>query len=215
MMEKLERSQLPLENSRGCDDSKITVMLNAVDFRYMPIADELRGLIDYYEIIFKDKELVKKEYEFRNDRLSLLLELINTVAIPEDMLTELRSAIISAWRLKIPGSTREKRSGEISMILHSLERLRTAISSPMVHPGQQSKWQLDVAVLHSISIRRLDLESRGVQQVEDLLDQAIEYLKIRTSCTILGPLGPESAIYFSAMKGDEGFVEHENSLLRN
>jgi hypothetical protein len=211
-MKRLGRNLLPLEIRQCSDASKVTVMLEAIDLEHIAIGDKLLGLIDYYETIFRSKELSKKEYEFRNNKLSLILDLINTVKIPQDMMSELRSAIIAAWRLRIPGSTREKRSGEISMVLQSIERLRTAVKWAAMHPGPDIGWQLDVAVLHSMSLRRLDLISKDVLKVQDLLDQAVEYLEIMMDGSTVGP---EPGVYFSAVKIAEGFGEHEDCLLRH
>ncbi|VVB63751.1 Uncharacterised protein [uncultured archaeon] len=128
------------------------------------------------------------------------------------MVTELRSTIIAAWWLRIPGSTREKRSGEISMVLQSIGRLRTAIKWATMHPGPDIGWQLDVAVLHSMSLRRLYLISKDVHKVQDLLDQAVEYLEIMMDGSTVSP---EPDVYFSAVRIAEGFGEHEDSLLRH
>lgn len=155
------QSMYPFEQ-RYNSASEVTVTLDAADFDNTPICRRLLGLIDYYEAIFKGKGLFKKEYEFRNNKLSMILDLISYVMIPEDIMSELRSTIIFAWRLKIPGSTREKRTGEINTVLHSIERLRTAIRWIEDHPGPDTKGQLDIAVLHSLSMRHLDLESTDI-----------------------------------------------------
>ena len=194
-MKTLGRSLLPLEIQQGSDASKVTVLLEAKKFEHLAIVDKLLGLIDYYEIIFNAEDLFKREYEFSNNKLNLILDLINIVEIPEDMMTDLRSAIIAAWRLRVPGSTREKRSREISMVLQSIERLRTAIKWAKEHPDPDIDWQLGVAILHSISLRRFDLIPQDIHKVQDLLDQAVEYLE-----TMMGDrsiVGPEQDIYFS------------------
>ena len=180
--------------------------------KQMVISNQLRCLIDYYGIVFKAEDLSKKEYEFRNNKLGLILDLINTVKVPEDITAELRSTIIASWRLRIPGSTREKRSRKISIVLQSIERLRTAIRWAEEHLSPDIGWQLDVAVLHSISLRRLDLEPEDVHKVQDLLDQAVEYLEImRDGSTV----SPEPGVYFSALRIYQGFGEHEDSLLKH
>ena len=94
-------------------------LMEKIMLKQMVISNQLLCLIDYYGIVFKAKDLSKKEYEFRNNKLSLILNLIDTVKVPEDLMAELRSTIIASWRLRIPGSTREKRSGEISMVLQT------------------------------------------------------------------------------------------------
>jgi hypothetical protein len=188
---------LPLEIQPCSDASKVTVLLEAIELGHLAIGDKLLGLIDYYEILFKRGELSKREYEFRNNKLSLILDLINTVKIPEEMMIELRSKIIAAWRLKIPGSTREKRSGEISMVLQSIERLRTAVKWATDHRGPDTRWQLEVAVLHSMSLRRLDLDPKDVHAVQDLLDQAVEYLELKMNGSVFDQ---KFDVYFSAIK---------------
>ena len=211
-MKILSKSSLPLEIQRCCDASKVAVVLDTIGYEHMSIGNKLLGLIDYYETIFTSIELSKKEYEFRNNKLSLVLDLINTVKIPDDMMAELRSTIIASWRLRIPGSTKEKRLVEISMVLHSIERLRTALKWATEHPGPDIGWQLDVAVLHSISLRRLDLEPKDFHKVQDILNQAVEYLEIMMDGSTVGP---EPDVYFSAVKITEGFGEHEDSMLRH
>jgi hypothetical protein len=186
--------------------------MEKIMLKQMVISNQLLCLIDYYGIVFKAKDLSKKEYEFRNNKLSLILNLIDTVKVPEDLMAELRSTIIASWRLKIPGSTREKRSREISMVLQSIERLRTAIKWAEEHPSPDIGWQLDVAVLHSISLRRLDMEPEDVHKVQDLLDQAVEYLEIMRDGSTFSP---EPGVYFSAVRSGERFGEHEDSLLKH
>ena len=187
-------------------------LMEKIMLKQMVISNQLRCLIDYYGIIFRAEDLSKKEYEFRNNKLGLILDLINTVKVPEDITAELRSTIIASWRLRIPGSTREKRSREISMVLQSIERLRTAIKWAEEHLSPDIGWQLDVVALHSISLRRSDLEPKDVNKVQDLLDQAVEYLEImRDGSTV----SPEPGVYFSALRIDEGFGEHEDNLLKH
>jgi hypothetical protein len=152
-------------------------MPNPIEFNYEPIVSNLLGMIDYYEIVFRDKELINKESEFRNHRLCLILELIDTIAIPEDLMTDLKSAIIAAWRLKVPGSTKEKRTIETGMVLRSLEQLRYDIKSEIEHPDPRLYCRLDANVLRSASLRRMDFESKKVKEVQGLLDQAMKNLE--------------------------------------
>ena len=60
-MKRLGRNLLPLEIQQCSDASKVTVMLEAIDLEHIAIGDELLGIIDYYETIFKSKDLSKKE----------------------------------------------------------------------------------------------------------------------------------------------------------
>jgi hypothetical protein len=45
-------------------------------------SDELSGLIEYYDAIFNREGLIKKESDFRSNKLSLILDLIRTTAYP-------------------------------------------------------------------------------------------------------------------------------------
>ncbi len=161
-------------NTSCCE---VVTMPNEIDLGYRPIANGLLGLIDYYSIIFQNKELVKKEGEFRHQRLSLILELIDAIAIPEDLMIELKSAIVAAWRLKVPGSTREKRSTEIRMVLCILEQLRTDINLAKGDSSQLFNSQLSLAALKSTALRPMDFEPRKAQEVQDLLDLSMKYLE--------------------------------------
>jgi len=152
-------------------------MLEALNFEYFSIGNNLLGLIEYYEIIFGSEGLIKKECEFRSKKLSMTLDLINTVRIPEDMTSELRSEIIATWRLKIPGSTRSQRSQEIGIILHCIDRIRHAVRLAKEQQSLVLRWELDVAVLQSLPLRNSDLDRKDAPKVLDLLGQAVVYLE--------------------------------------
>ena len=72
------------------------------------------------------------------------------------------------------------------MVLQSIERLRTAIKWAKEHPEPDIDWQLGVAILHSLSLRRLDLIPQDIQKVQDLLDQSVEYLETMMLGSIIG-----------------------------
>jgi hypothetical protein len=192
-MIRFDRNSLLLKIQKCSDASKVNIMLEDIDLGLTAIADKLLGLIDYYETVFKIKGLSKRESEFRNNKLSLIIDLIQSLTISEDMLAEVRSAIIAGWMLKIRGSTSEKRSVEIDIVLQSIERLRTAIKWVKEHPGSDMEWQLDLAVLRSISIRPLDLAPEDVHIVHNLLDQAVEYLEKMIDGSIVS-LEPDSVL---------------------
>lgn len=192
-MIRFDRNSLLLKIQKCSDASKVNIMLEDIDLGLTAIADKLLGLIDYYETVFKIKGLSKRESEFRNNKLSLIIDLIQSLTIPEYMLAEMRSAIIAGWMLKIRRSTSAKRSVEIDIVLQSIERLRTAIKWVKEHPGSDMGLQLDLAVLRSISIRPLDLAPEDVRIVHNLLDQAVEYLETMIDRSIVS-LEPDSVL---------------------
>ena len=94
----------------------------------------------------------------------MILDLIARVKIPEDIEMELESAIIEAWRLKIPGSTKEKRSGEINHIFQFIEKLRTSIDWLRAHHYTYSGRLIDSVLLHSLSMGGSGLEPQEIKK---------------------------------------------------
>jgi hypothetical protein len=169
------------------DASGGVAMLDAPNFEHFTIGNNLMGLIEYYKIIFGSEGLIKKECEFRSKKLSMTLDFIDTVRIPEDMTTELRSVIIATWQLKIPGSTRLQRSHEIDIIFHCINRIRHAVRLAKEQPSLVLGWELDVAVLQSLPLRGSDLDRKDALKVLDLLSQAVAYLEELIEKPVLCP----------------------------
>jgi len=147
------------------------------NFEDVSIESNLHGLIEYYEFIFGDEGLFKKECEFRNYKLNLTLDLINVLRIPADITTELRSAIIAAWRLKIPAITREQRTQETGIILECIDRIRYAVRLAKEQPGSVIGLQLDAVVLQSLPLRDSDLDRKDAPKILDLINQAMAYIE--------------------------------------
>ncbi len=73
------------------------------------LSDELLGLTEYYDAILSRAGMVRNESEFRNQKLSMILDFIRSICIPENPKTELTAAIIDAWRLQVPESPHKQR----------------------------------------------------------------------------------------------------------
>ncbi len=58
-----------------------------------------------YGAVLGRKGLARRESEFRTNKLSLILDFVRTIGIPENLKRELTSAIIDAWRLQVPEKT--------------------------------------------------------------------------------------------------------------
>lgn len=169
------------------DDSGSVTMRYAINSEYFSISNNLLGLIKYYEIIFDSEGLIRKECEFRSKKLNLTLDLIDTVQIPEGMISELKSAIIATWRLKIPGSTKKQRSQEIDIIFHCIGRMRRAVRLAEGHQGPDLERQLNFAVLQSLPLRKSDLDRKDVPKVLNLLSHTMAYLEELIEKPVLCP----------------------------
>jgi hypothetical protein len=85
-------------------DTKMSKVSNAYDH---PISDDLFGRVDYYEALFGRCDLIKREGEFRSYKLGLILDILRTMDMPENLKASLEFAILESWRLEIPEKTIE------------------------------------------------------------------------------------------------------------
>jgi hypothetical protein len=147
-------------------------MIDAVMVEYSRVGDDLLGLADYYETVLKRNELVTKESEFRSSKLSLIVDLIRTMEIPDGLMLDLTVAIIDAWTMAVPGSTTELVSEDRRMVLQSLEEIRSSVVKAKRSLSPQAKQYLDMAVQFALPVRSSDLQIEGATRVQDLLNQA-------------------------------------------
>ena len=137
--------------------------------------DSLISHLEYYEAIFERKALVTREGEFRNRKLGLTVELLKIVGIPEDLKTELISAVIDAWRMEAPEKTVEQREEELKMLLHTIKAVKNAANWAREHPSPMIGQQLDVAVMFSLPLMSSDLRPEEVSRVHCLLCQVMDH----------------------------------------
>jgi hypothetical protein len=139
-------------------------------------SNDLLSQIEYYESILGRKGLIEREGDFRNYKLSLTLDLVRLVEIPENLKSELNSAIIDAWMLAAPEKTLAQREDELNATLRSLETVRSAIKWTNKHPGATGELQLYIAVMFALPLMPSDLRMEDVPRVHDLLSQVMDYL---------------------------------------
>ncbi len=137
--------------------------------------DNLIGYLEYYEAIFEREALVTREGEFRSCKLGLTIELLKVIGIPEDLKTELISAVIDAWRMEAPEKTVLQREDELKMLLHTIKAVKSAANWAKEHPSPVIRQQLDVAVMFSLPLMSSDLRSDKVSEVHCLLCQVMDY----------------------------------------
>lgn len=137
--------------------------------------NNLIGHLDYYEAILERKALTTREGEFRNCKLSLTVDLLKIVGIPEDLKTELISAVIEAWRLEAPEKTVLQRDEELKMLLQRIDAVRSAAIWAKEHPSPAIRKQLDVAVMFSLPLMSSDLKPEYIPKVHNLLALVMDY----------------------------------------
>lgn len=137
--------------------------------------DNLIGHLEYYEAILERKGLTTREGEFRNCKLSLTVELLKIIGIPEDLKTELISSVIEAWRLEAPEKTAMQRDEELKMLLQRIEAVRSAAIWAKEHPSSAIWQQLDVAVMFSLPLMSSDLKPEYIPKIHSLLCEVMDY----------------------------------------
>ena len=106
-------------------------VLSAEEFH---TSDDLFGQVNYYEALFRRSGLIKREGEFRNYKLGLILDILKTIEMPEDLKVSLESAILESWRLEIPEKSLEQREEELEAIFYSIQAVKNAIKWVKRHP---------------------------------------------------------------------------------
>ncbi len=149
--------------------------------------------IEYYEAILERTGLVKREGEFRNHKLGMTLDLLRPMDIPENLKSELSSAIIGAWRLMAPEKNLEAREDELNLALRGLEAVRSAVNWTWAHPGPVGEVRLYAAIMSSLPLMSSDLNSDDVPKVRDLLSQVMDYLAAKMDIAIVSGSGNYSA----------------------
>ena len=138
------------------------------------LSDELLGLTDYYGAVLSRRGLAKRECEFRTSKLSLILDFIRTIGIPENIKTELSSEIIHAWRLQVPEQTLVQREEELKRAVGSLNSIKSVAKWMDLCKGKISASQINFKVLSDLPISPCDLRPEDVPKIYDMLKQVRE-----------------------------------------
>jgi hypothetical protein len=146
------------------------------------VCDDLLGRVDYYEALFKRCDLIKREGEFRNYKLGLILDMLRTMNMPENLEARLEIAILESWRLDIPEKTLEQREDELKAVLKSIQAVKGAIKSERSVPNDEKGKGLDISVLFALPIMPSDLVPNDASRILGLLNQAIDCYSITKGC---------------------------------
>lgn len=138
-------------------------------------SSELMGLIEYYDAIFNRKGLVKKESEFRTNKLSLILDLIRSTGLFDNHETNLISKIIDAWRLRVPEKSSNQREEELHAVLKCIRNIKNAVKHDGESHGQRNDCQLGVVILSCLPITPTDFPPDDAPEILGLLSQVVGY----------------------------------------
>lgn len=136
--------------------------------------EELFGMVEYYDAIFNRIGLIKKESEFRSNKLSLVLDLIRTTGISDELGTDLMSTIIDAWRLCVPEKSLIQREDELRMVLSSIRNIKGAVRENNKRDERVTEMQFDAIILSYLPIMPSDLQSDDAHKIYDFLSLIID-----------------------------------------
>jgi hypothetical protein len=139
------------------------------------LTDELLSLTEYYDAILSRSGMIRNECEFRNQKLSMILDFIRTTCIPEKHKTKLSSAIIKSWRLQVPEITLKQREEELKEIFRSITSIRCSVKSTKKCINPMNGTQISFRVLSDLPITHLDFFFEDVPRIFELLKQNMDH----------------------------------------
>jgi hypothetical protein len=150
----------------GCEDSRK--------------GENLLGLLGYYEAILERNGLVTRIGEIRSLKLGLILDLLKTVNIAEDLKANLMTSVVSAWEMNCNGKTSEEGDEEIKTMERCIAAVRKNARTALHNCNPINPMQLDVAVMFALPLMIRDLRNDDVPKIHDLLNQVMETFRERT-----------------------------------
>jgi hypothetical protein len=144
----------------GCEDSRK--------------GENLLGLLGYYEAILERKGLVTRIGEIRSLKLGLILDLLRTVNIAEDLKADLMTSVVSAWEMNCNGKTSEEGEEEIKTMERCIAAVRKDAQKALNNCNPINLMQLNVAVMFALPLMIRDLKNNDVPKIHDLLNQVME-----------------------------------------
>ena len=134
--------------------------------------EHLLNLLKYYESILERKGLVSRRGDVKSLKLGLILDLLKTIDLSEDLEGQLNSAIIGAWEMRCYEDSIDAED-DINSMLKSIADIRKGTVEIMQHCNPKMI-HLDSAVMFSLPLMARDLKSDEVPAIRDLLRQAME-----------------------------------------
>jgi hypothetical protein len=150
-------------------------LFEAIGCQYPRNGENLLGVLEYYEAVLKRNGLVNREGEFRCLKLGLILDLLKIVDIPDDLRSELISAVISSWRMSPLAKTLPQTDEELRKMLHSIDIVRNEVQGAILNPSSNNAMQLDVPIMFVLPLMPSDINTEDVPRIHNLLSEVIKY----------------------------------------
>jgi hypothetical protein len=138
------------------------------------VSEELLGLTEYYSCILSNTELLKKECEFRSKKLGLILDFIRAIEIPESLESELTTAIIKSWRLKIPETTLILREDEQRKMMRSINSIKNLVCWMERQRAPINSLPLNFRVLLNLPLAPSDLQPMDAPRIYNLISHVMD-----------------------------------------
>ena len=139
------------------------------------------GLIEYYDAVLRKDGMANSESDFRASKLGLVVDLVRTINIPESLRAELTSAIVDAWRLRVPEVTQEQRVGERESLLKGIESIRKEIVWSADHMGTTYQKNLNLALRFTMMLQPSDFKAEAMSRINGLIRKVVIYLGMPNS----------------------------------
>ena len=149
-------------------------MINAIGCRDPRYVENLLGLLEYYEAIMERKGLVARAGEVRSLKLGFILDLLKLVNIPDDLKSNLGSAVLSAWEMKCIDKTLAQGEEELKAMRCSIAAVRNEVLNAGDHSSPLTAIKLDVAVMFALPLMPSDLKEDEVPGIHDLLARVMD-----------------------------------------
>ena len=132
----------------------------------------LLNLLEYYESILERNGLVSRRGDVKSLKLGLILDLLKTIDLSEDLQEKLNSAIIGAWEMGCCDNSINTEY-DINAMLKSIADIRKG-AMEIMQQCDPNMIHLNSAVMFSLPLMARDLKSEEVPAIRDLLSQAME-----------------------------------------
>ena len=132
----------------------------------------LLNLLEYYESILERNGLVSRCGDVKSLKLGLILDLLKTTDLSDDLQEKLNSAIIGAWEMRCCDISINTEY-DIDAMLKSIADIRKG-AMEIMQQCDPNMIQLDSAVIFSLPLMARDLKSDEVPAIRDLLSLAME-----------------------------------------
>lgn len=150
-------------------------MINAMGCENLRNGENLLGLLEYYEAILDRNGLVARIGEIRSLKLGLIVDLLKTVNVPDELKGDLITAIISAWMMNSQDKTLQDSEEELKTTRCSIEAVRSGTHYAGDHSSPADALKQDVAVMLALPLAPCDLKAEDVSRIQDLLSRVMNH----------------------------------------